>query len=85
MTGVVGTWMLLSSQKLELTNNGYEYEIVKKDQFNLNPLQLKAHVSMGYKDVHFFGEYAFNGMFLKKRGPAFRFLTVGIRYSFDYD
>lgn len=85
MTGVVGTWMLLSSQKMELTNNGYEYEIVKKDQFNLNHLQLKAHASMGYKDVHFFGEYAFNGMFLKNRGPAFRFLTVGLRYSFNYD
>lgn len=85
MTGVVGTWMLLSSQKMELTNNGYEYEIVKKDQFNLNPFQLKAHASVGYKDVHFFGEYAFNGMFLKNRGPAFRFLTVGLRYSFNYD
>lgn len=85
MTGMVGTWMLSSSQKLELTNNGYEYEIIKKDQFNLNPLQLKAHVSMGYKDVHFFGEYAFNGMFLKNQGPKFRFLTVGIRYSYDYD
>ncbi|MCX8079801.1 MAG: DUF2807 domain-containing protein [Bacteroidia bacterium] len=85
ISGALVAWMIGSSQKLFLVKNNYEIEMIRKDNFNLNPLQFKLHASIGYRDFHFFSEYSLNGMFLKNKGPNFRLITFGIRSSFDYD
>jgi len=80
--GVVGEWLIYSRTKRKFQLNSYNYEITRKDSYNLNPFQVKLYFSVGYKVIHLYAEYALTQMFLNNRGPELYSFNAGIRFNF---
>jgi len=82
--GVIGKGILNSSTKVVLIKNSDNYEITRKDSYNLNPFQIDAYASLGYRNFTIYAQYAITEMFKKEKGPELYPFTVGIRlFSFD--
>lgn len=77
--GVVGQYLISSRTKLVFTQNGNVFERVRKDNYNLNPLGLKAHLSIGYSKFTMFGEYNLTDLFKTGQGPKLNAFTIGLR------
>lgn len=77
--GVVGKYLLTSRTKLVLMQNNNEFTVVRKDDYNINPFQFDGYMSVGYRNVTVFGQYALNEMFKKNRGPQVYPFAMGIR------
>jgi hypothetical protein len=77
--GVIGQFLLSSKSKRVLERKGEEITIIRKDNFNLNPFQVKAHVSVGYSYFTVFGEYNLTPLFHYGRGPVNYPFTIGLR------
>jgi hypothetical protein len=77
--GVIGQFMVASRTKQKLESNGYDFTKTYKDSYNMNPLSLKAHASIGYSDFTAFAEYNITGLFDKGEGPQLYPFVVGVR------
>ena len=77
--GVIGQFLVGGRTKQELQSNGYEFTKVYKDTYNMNPLSLKAHASIGYSDFTAFAEYNITQLFDKGEGPQLYPFVAGIR------
>jgi hypothetical protein len=80
--GIMGEWLIYSKTKRVFQQNSYNYEISRKDSYNLNPFQAKLYFSVGYKVIHLYAEYALTQMFLKNKGPEVYPFNAGIRFNF---
>lgn len=82
--GVVGKYLLNSKTKQVLTRFSDEYTFKRKDSYNLNPFQVDAYASVGYRNFTVYAQYALTEMFKAKKGPELYPFSVGIRLvSFD--
>jgi hypothetical protein len=82
--GVVGKYLLLSGTKQVLKKNADEFKLKRRDSYNLNPFQLNAYVSVGYRNFTIFGQYAVTELFKKNKGPQLYSFAFGLRlFSFD--
>jgi hypothetical protein len=77
--GVIGQYLLASRTKQKLEMDGYQFKKIKKDNYNLNPFLVKAHVNFGYRGWTVFGEYSFSPLFQNGKGPELYPFTAGIR------
>ncbi len=77
--GVLAGYKLTSKTKQIYTLNGGNYEVIKKDDYNINPFKLDATVRVGYGDFTLFGTYALTTLFEKNKGPELYPFTVGFR------
>lgn len=82
--GVVGKYLLNSKTKQILVKNSDEFTFRRKDGYNLNPFQVDAYASVGYRNVTVFAQYALTEMFKSGKGPQVMPFSAGIRLiSFD--
>lgn len=77
--GVIGQYLISSRTIFVFFQNGNTFERTRKDNYNLNPLGLKAHVSLGYSKFTVFGEYNLTELFKNGAGPKLNAFTIGIR------
>lgn len=82
--GVVGKYLLNSKTKQILVRNADSFTFKRKDSYNLNPFQVDAYASVGYRNVTVFAQYALTDMFKSGKGPDVMPFSAGIRLlSFD--
>jgi hypothetical protein len=82
--GVVGKYLLNSRTKTVLTRVSDEYTFRRKDSYNLNPFQVDAYASIGYRNFTIYAQYALTEMFKKGQGAQLYPFSAGIRLiSFD--
>lgn len=82
--GVVGKYLLNSKTKAILTRVSDEFTFRRKDGYNLNPFQVDAYASIGYRNFTLYAQYALTEMFKKGKGAELYPFSVGIRLvSFD--
>ncbi len=82
--GVVGKYLLNSKTKIILTRVSDEYTFRRKDSYNLNPFQVDAYASIGYRNFTIYAQYALTEMFKKGQGAQLYPFSAGIRLvSFD--
>lgn len=79
--GVIGGYKIRSVTKQEYNLEGYNYDIKKKDDYNLNPLRLSATVRAGFGGFNLFATYALTTLFEQNKGPQLYPFTVGIAFS----
>lgn len=77
--GVIGQFLISSKIKQVVEVNGNKVTRINKDNYNLNTLNLKAHVGVGYSDFMMFAEYNLTSLFQKNEGPQLYPFTVGVR------
>jgi hypothetical protein len=77
--GVIGQFMINSKTKQKLNKDGYEYTKLDRDSYNMAPLCLKAHASVGYSKFTVFGEYNITGLFTAGAGPQVYPFVAGVR------
>jgi hypothetical protein len=77
--GVIGQFMVNSKTKQKLNRDGYEYIKTDRDSYNMAPLCLKAHASIGYSNFTVFGEYNITGLFTAGAGPQVYPFVAGVR------
>ncbi|MBK9284409.1 MAG: DUF2807 domain-containing protein [Sphingobacteriaceae bacterium] len=77
--GAIGQFMVNSKTKQILETKGDEYTKVRKDTYNMSPLSVKAHASIGYSGFTVFGEYNLTELFDSGEGPKLLPFTAGIR------
>lgn len=79
--GVVGQFMVNSKTKQKLELNGDMFTKIHKDNYNMNPFQLKAHASLGYSNFTVFGEYNITPLFSNNKGPVLYPFVLGVRLT----
>ena len=79
--GVIGGYKIHSVTKQEYNLDGYEYDVKKKDDYNLNPFKLSATVRAGFGGFNLFATYALTSLFESNKGPQLYPFTVGISFS----
>ena len=79
--GVIGGYKIRSVTKQEFSMNGFDYDIKKKDDYNLNPFRLSATVRAGVGGFNLFATYALTSLFEDGKGPRLYPFTVGIAIS----
>lgn len=77
--GVIGQYLIGSSTKQRLSQEGNDIKILNKDDFNLNPFAVKAHVNLGYRGWTIFAEYALTPLFKTSKGPELYPIAAGLR------
>ena len=77
--GVVGGYKLGSRTRQIGTQNTEELRIIRKDNYNLNPFRVNAHVSVGYHNFTLYANYAITPLFENGKGPKLYPLTIGIK------
>lgn len=77
--GAIGQFMVGGRTKQIYERGGYTFEKVRKDNYNMNPLVLKTHASIGYRDFTVFGEYNITSLFEKGKGPQLYPFVIGVR------
>jgi len=77
--GVIGQFMVDSKTKQKLENNSNEFTKVRKDSYNMSPISVKAHASVGYSDFTVFAEYNITPLFDKGEGPQVYPFVAGVR------
>jgi hypothetical protein len=79
--GVIGGYNIHSVTKQEFTIDGYDFNVKKKDDYNLNPFKLSATVRAGFGGFNLFASYALTSLFEDGKGPQLYPFTVGISLS----
>jgi hypothetical protein len=83
--GVVGKYLLTSKTKQVLTDNSDKYTITRNDSYNLNPFQLDAYASVGYRNLTVFAQSGLTDMFQSGKGVQVYGFSAGIRLlSFNH-
>lgn len=77
--GVIGEYLIASRTKQVLENNKTEFKRVNKDNYNLTPFALKAHINAGYGGWTLFAEYNLTPLFDNGKGPELYPFAAGIR------
>ncbi len=77
--GVIGEYLIASRTKQVLEINKTEFKRVNKDNYNLTPFALKAHVNAGYGGWTLFAEYNLTPLFDHGKGPELYPFNAGIR------
>jgi hypothetical protein len=77
--GVIGQFMIGARTKQALESGGYEFTKIYRDTYNMSPISLKAHASLGYSDFSMFAEYNITQLFDKGEGPQLYPFVVGVR------
>jgi hypothetical protein len=77
--GVVGQFMINSKTKQILERNGDEFTKKHKDSYNMMPLSVKAHASIGYSAFTVFAEYNITPLFEQGRGPQLYPFVAGVK------
>jgi hypothetical protein len=75
--GVVGQFLLCSKTKQVIEYNANETEFIRKDRYNLNVLNLKTRIAVGYSNLLLFGEYNITPLFSKNQGPLVYPFVIG--------
>lgn len=84
--GVTGGYKLGSRTKQEFEYDGYDHEVRRKDDYNLNPFKVQAIAQIGYSWLNLYGTYSLTPMFENGKGPELYPFTLGIRIvPFDWD
>ncbi|MEW6470542.1 MAG: DUF2807 domain-containing protein, partial [Bacteroidota bacterium] len=76
--GLTFGYKLGSRTKQEYVVDGYEFEVNKKDDYNLNPFRYSATVRAGYGGFTVFANYALTELFEKNKGPKLYPFSLGI-------
>ncbi|MBX3163850.1 MAG: DUF2807 domain-containing protein [Bacteroidetes bacterium] len=76
--GAVGQFMVGSRTKQKLESNGDKFTKIRKDNYNMNPVSVKAHASIGYSNITAFAEYNLTPLFAKNKGPQVTPFVIGI-------
>lgn len=77
--GVIGGYKLGSRTRQVIGLDGNDIKTVRKDDYNLNPIRVNAHLSLGYAKWTFFADYALTPLFENGKGPALNPFTIGLR------
>lgn len=77
--GVIGQYLVTSRTKQVLEQNNNDFKKIRKDNYNLNPFGVKAHVNLGYKNVTVFAEYSLTSLFKANQGAQLYPFCVGVR------
>ena len=77
--GVIGGYKLGSRTRQVFPMNGDEIRNIRKDSYNINPIRVNAHASLGYGNWTFFADYALTPLFESGKGPQLYPVTVGLR------
>lgn len=77
--GAIGQFMVGGRTKQIYERGGYTFEKVRKDNYNMNPLVLKTHASIGYRSFTAFAEYNITSLFEKGKGPQLYPFVIGVR------
>lgn len=77
--GVIGQYLLGGRTKQLIEDHNDNYKKIRKDNYNLSPFAVKAHVDFGYSAWTFFGEYSLTTLFQPGKGPELYPFTVGLR------
>ncbi|MBS1636041.1 MAG: DUF2807 domain-containing protein [Bacteroidetes bacterium] len=77
--GVIGGYKLGSRTRQVFPMNGDEIRNIRKDSYNINPIRVNAHASIGYANWTFFADYALTPLFESGKGPQLYPVTVGLR------
>lgn len=77
--GVVGGYKLGSRTRQIGTRNSEDIKIIRKDDYNLNPFRVNAHVSIGYHNFTLYADYALTPLFENGKGPELYPFTIGVK------
>ncbi len=77
--GVIGGYKLGSRTRQIFSQDGNEIKRVRKGDYNINPIRVNAHLSLGYANWTFFADYAITPLFESDKGPALHPFTIGLR------
>ncbi len=84
--GAMGGLKLASKTKQFYENSGYEIEVYRKDDYNLNPFKVQAIAQIGYSWFNIYGTYNLTPLFESGKGPELYPFTVGLRIiPFDWN
>jgi hypothetical protein len=76
--GVLAGYKLTSKTKQYFSIDGYSYQVVKKDDYNLNPFKADATVRVGYGGFTLYGTYSLTTLFERNKGPELYPFTIGV-------
>jgi len=79
--GLTFGYKLGSRTKQEYEIDGYEFDVNKKDDYNLNPFRYSATVRAGYGGFTVFANYALSELFEKNKGPKLYPFSIGLSLS----
>jgi len=77
--GVIVQYLITSRTKQVLEQNNNDLKKIRKDNYNLNPFGVKAHINMGYKNVTIFAEYSLTSLFKTNQGVQLYPFSMGVR------
>jgi len=77
--GVIGGYKLGSRTRQVYQADGHTAKDVRRDSYNINPIRVNAHLSVGYSDWTFFADYALTPLFESGKGPNLNPVTFGLR------
>ncbi|MCC7302564.1 MAG: DUF2807 domain-containing protein [Bacteroidia bacterium] len=77
--GVTLQYIFKSKSLKEYVMNGYDVDVTRKDDYNINPFRYSATVRAGYGDFTLFANYALSELFEKNKGPELYPFSVGVR------
>lgn len=77
--GAIGQFMVGNRTIQELGLSGDKFTKSRKDTYNMNPVSVKAHASIGYSKITAFAEYNLTQLFLNGKGPQVNPFVIGVR------
>ncbi len=77
--GIIGGYKIGSKTKQVLLQNNNEIKLIKRDDYNINPFRLNAHVSIGYHNLTIYGDYSLTSLFENGKGPKLYPFTIGLQ------
>jgi hypothetical protein len=77
--GVIGGYRLGSRTRQVVDFNGNTIRFIKKDNYNINPFRVNAHLSIGYHDFTIYANYALTNLFESGKGPQLSPFTIGVK------
>ena len=77
--GVICMYKLSSKTKRKYEINGYRFEEIRKDDYNINSLRLDASARIGFRNFCLFSTYSLNSFFENNRGASVFPFVIGLR------
>lgn len=76
--GGMASYRVGSKTKQIFSQNGSDYKVKNRTDFNMNPFRFSAVARIGYGDFTLFAAYSLTPIFEKDKGPELYPFTVGI-------
>lgn len=76
--GGMASYRLGSKTKQIFSQNGSDYKVKNRTDFNMNPFRFSAVARIGYGDFTLFAAYSLTPLFEKDKGPELYPFTVGL-------